>query len=141
MIETVQRPELKYDVPFFNIGYVLRVGVLIQEGKKKRIQIYQGTLIAKYHTGRKATITIRRVFQDISVERVFLLHSPSIKYVGVLQRTKCCRAKLYYLRNLKGKATRLRERFFKLSKLLKSVFNLLFKSFLRSETVKIFFNI
>jgi len=93
------------------LGDTVNVGVLIEEGKKQRIQFYQGTLISYHRANRNSTITIRRIFQGVGVERVFLIHSKIIKDIEVLRHAKVRRAKLYYLRKLKGKATRLKEVF------------------------------
>jgi large subunit ribosomal protein L19 len=114
-IEDIQKKHLKLDLPTLRLGDTVSVGVLIQEGKKQRVQIYQGTLIAYHRSGRNSTITVRRIFQGIGVERIFLVHSKTIKYIKILRHAKVRRAKLYYLRKLKGKATRLREVFTKVS--------------------------
>jgi large subunit ribosomal protein L19 len=99
------------DRPTLSLGDLVRVGVLIKEGNKQRVQVYQGTLISRRRSNLTTTISVRRFFQGVGVERVFLLYSPSIRYIEVLRRAKVRRAKLYYLRNLKGKSARLRERF------------------------------
>ena len=112
--ETVQKREslqLRKDLPTLHIGDTVAVGVLIQEGNKQRVQTYQGTLIAQHRAGLNSTITVRRVFQGIGRERVFLLHSPAVPRIEVLRRASVRRAKLYYLRDRVGKATRLKERF------------------------------
>jgi large subunit ribosomal protein L19 len=77
------------------------------------VQNYQGTLIAQHRAGRNSTITIRRVFQEVGVERIFVVHSPLIKKIKIIRRVKIRRAKLYYLRRIKGKSTRLRIMFIK----------------------------
>ena len=89
---------------------------MIQEGNKQRVQTYQGTLIAQHRRNRNSTITIRRIFQGVGIERVFLIHSTSIQKIEILRCSKVRRAKLYYLRARKGKATRLRERFVKVKR-------------------------
>jgi large subunit ribosomal protein L19 len=104
---------LKYGLPSLGLGDIVCLGILIQEGNKQRIQTYQGTLISKKYAGRNSTITVRRVSQGVGVERVFFLHSPSLQRLEIRRRNKVRRAKLYYLRNLVGKATRLQERFTK----------------------------
>jgi large subunit ribosomal protein L19 len=113
LIKEIQQKHLKLDLPKLMLGDTVNVGVLIQEGKKQRVQSYQGTLIA-YHRGkRNRTITVRRIFQGIGVERIFLIHSTTVQYIKILRHAKVRREKLYYLLNLKGKATRLREIFSK----------------------------
>jgi large subunit ribosomal protein L19 len=87
------------------------VGVKIQEGGKERIQPYEGTVIAMRHGGINQTITVRRIFQGVGVERVFLVHSPLVANIKILRRGKVRRAKLYYLRDRVGKATRIKQRF------------------------------
>jgi elongation factor Tu len=113
LIKEIQQKYLKRDLPTLRLGDTVNVGVLIQEGKKQRIQAYQGTLIAYHRANRDSTITIRRIFQGVGVERVFLIHSNTVKHIKILRHAKVRRAKLYYLRKLKGKATRLREIFSK----------------------------
>ena len=93
------------------MGDTVRVGVKIQEGNKERVQPYEGIIIATRNGGINETITVRRVFQGIGVERVFLLHSPKIDSVKVIRRGKVRRAKLFYLRDRVGKATRVKQRF------------------------------
>ena len=85
------------------------MGVKIFEGNKERIQFYEGIIIAKKNSGINSTITVRKLFQGIGVERIFLIHSPKITSISVLKLSKVRRAKLYYLRNLKGKAARLKQ--------------------------------
>jgi large subunit ribosomal protein L19 len=111
LIEKIQRKYLKSYLPKIRLGDTINVGVLIEEGKKRRIQSYQGTLISYHKANRNSTITIRRIFQGVGVERVFFIHSRTIKNIEVLRHAKVRRAKLYYLRKLKGKATRLQEVF------------------------------
>jgi large subunit ribosomal protein L19 len=84
---------------------------VIQEGGKERVQPYEGTIIAMRNGGINETVTVRRVFQGVGVERVFLLHSPRVANIKVVRRGKVRRAKLYYLRQRIGKATRIKERF------------------------------
>jgi large subunit ribosomal protein L19 len=113
LIREIQQKYLKRDLPTLRLGDTVNVGVLIQEGKKQRTQSYQGTLIAYHRSNRNSTITIRRIFQGVGVERVFLIHSKTVQHIKILRHAKVRRAKLYYLRKLKGKATRLREIFSK----------------------------
>ena len=99
------------DLPEIYVGDTVRVGVRITEGNKERIQPYEGVVIAMRHGGLNETITVRRIFQGIGVERVFLLHSPQVASVKVERRGKVRRAKLFYLRDRVGKATRVKQRF------------------------------
>jgi large subunit ribosomal protein L19 len=103
--------QLKKEIPEIHVGDTIRVGVKIQEGGKERVQPYEGTVIAKRHGGINETITVRRIFQGVGVERVFLIHSPRVASLKIVRRGKVRRAKLYYLRNRVGKATRVKQRF------------------------------
>ena len=111
LIKSVEKQFLKKNLPNLRIGDNLKIGVKIIEGNKERIQFYEGILIAKKNTSINTTITVRKIFQGISVERVFLIHSPNISSINILRSSKVRRAKLYYLRNLKGKASRLKQVF------------------------------
>ena len=113
LIEAFEREQLKPSdaLPDIFVGDTVRVGVKISEGGKERIQPYEGVVIAKRHSGLHETITVRRIFQGIGVERVFMLHSPQTASVKVRRRGKVRRAKLFYLRNRVGKATRVKQRF------------------------------
>ncbi len=111
IIKQVEAKYLKPNVPQIYVGDTVKVGVKIIEGGKERVQPYEGVVIAKRHSGVNATITVRKVFQGIGVERVFLLHSPKVAYINVLKRGKVRRAKLFYLRKRVGKATRIKQRF------------------------------
>jgi large subunit ribosomal protein L19 len=110
LIEKIESKSLKTSLPKLEVGDIVRIGVLIQEGNKERIQPYEGTLIAKRRAGFNTTITVRKVFQGIGIERVFSVHSPNLKNFEVLKRSKVRRAKLYYLRDRIGKGTRLTPR-------------------------------
>jgi large subunit ribosomal protein L19 len=111
IIRSIEAEQLKSDLPIIHVGDTIRVGVRIREGGKERIQPYEGTVIAKRHGGLNETITVRRIFQGVGVERVFLLHSPRVASIKIVRRGKVRRAKLYYLRNRVGKATRIKQRF------------------------------
>jgi elongation factor Tu len=113
IINKIQRQQRTPNLPVLCLGDTVRVGVLIEEANKQRVQVYQGTLISKRQAGTDTTIIVRRIFHGVGIERVFFLHSPLIQYIKVLRRAKVRRAKLYYLRHLKGKAVRLKERFVK----------------------------
>ena len=111
IIRSIEAEQLKSDLPAIYVGDTIKVGVIIQEGGKERTQPYEGVVIAKRNGGINETITVRRVFQGVGVERVFLLHSPRIETIKIVRRGKVRRAKLYYLRERVGKATRVKQRF------------------------------
>ena len=111
LILNLEDPFLKKDLPILKIGDNVKVGVKIIEGDKERVQFYEGTILAKKNTSINTTITVRKVVQGIGIERIFLLHSPKIDSISVLRSSKVRRSKLYYLRKLKGKASRLRQSF------------------------------
>ena len=111
IIRSIEAEYIKSDLPPIYVGDTVRVGVVIQEGGKERTQPYEGVVIARRNGGINETITVRRVFQGVGVERVFLLHSPRIESIKILRRGKVRRAKLYYLRDRVGKATRVKQRF------------------------------
>jgi len=110
LFEATQLKEEK-DIPEIYVGDSVSVGVKITEGNKTRVQPYEGVVIAKRHGGINETITVRRIFQGVGVERVFLLHSPQVASIRVERRGKVRRAKLFYLRDRVGKATRVKQRF------------------------------
>lgn len=111
LIRSFEAEQLKGDLPEIYVGDTVKVGVRIREGNKERVQPYEGVVIAKRHGGLNETITVRRIFQGIGVERVFMLHSPQVASVKVERRGKVRRAKLFYLRDRVGKATRVKQRF------------------------------
>lgn len=113
IIQSIEADYLKDKdkLPTIYVGDTVKVGVRIQEGGKERVQPFEGTIIAMNHGGINRTFTVRRVFQGVGVERVFLLHSPIVSTIEVLRRGKVRRAKLYYLRDRVGKATRIKQRF------------------------------
>lgn len=111
LIASFEAGQLKSDLPEIYVGDTVKVGVRIREGNKERVQPYEGVVIAKRHGGLNETITVRRIFQGIGVERVFLLHSPQVASIKVERRGKVRRAKLFYLRDRVGKATRVKQRF------------------------------
>ncbi|HIT19841.1 MAG TPA: 50S ribosomal protein L19 [Candidatus Fimivivens faecavium] len=100
---------LKKEVPQFNVGDTVRVGVRIKEGEKSRVQAFEGTVIAKKHGGIAETFTVRRLSHGVGVERVFPVHSPVVETVEVVRKGKVRRGKLYYLRNRVGKAAKVKE--------------------------------
>ena len=111
LIEEFENEQLKKELPEIYVGDTVKVGVKITEGNKERVQPYEGVVIAKRHGGLNQTITVRRIFQGIGVERVFMLHSPQVASLKVQRRGKVRRAKLFYLRDRVGKATRVKQRF------------------------------
>ncbi|MGD1850821.1 MAG: 50S ribosomal protein L19 [Cyanophyceae cyanobacterium] len=111
IIRSIEEEHFKSDLPTIYVGDTIRVGIVIQEGGKERVQPYEGTVIAMRNGGINETITVRRIFQGVGVERVFLLHSPRVANIKIMRRGKVRRAKLYYLRDRVGKATRIKERF------------------------------
>ena len=111
IIKNVENPFLKTDLPTLCIGDNVKIGVKIIEGNKERVQFYEGTIIAKKNSSINTTITVRKIMQGIGIERIFLIHSPKIDSISVLNSSKIRRAKLYYLRSLKGKASRLKQTF------------------------------
>ena len=111
LINEFENEQLKKELPEIYVGDTVKVGVKITEGNKERVQPYEGVVIAKRHGGLNQTITVRRIFQGIGVERVFMLHSPQVASLKVERRGKVRRAKLFYLRDRVGKATRVKQRF------------------------------
>ena len=111
LITEFENEQLKKQLPEIYVGDTVKVGVKITEGNKERVQPYEGVVIAKRHGGLNQTITVRRIFQGIGVERVFMLHSPQVASLKVERRGKVRRAKLFYLRDRVGKATRVKQRF------------------------------
>jgi len=110
IIREIQEEYLKKDRPLIFPGDSVRVNVVISEGSKERIQAFEGIVIAKRGAGVGATFRVRKVFQGVSVERTFLIHSPRVDTIEILRRGRVRRAKLYYLRERMGKAARIRER-------------------------------
>lgn len=102
---------LKPNLPILKVGDNIRVGVKIIEGNKERVQFYEGIIIAKKNSAINITITVRKSVQGIGIERIFLIHSPKIDSIKILRSAKIRQSKLYYLRNLQGKASRLRQSF------------------------------
>jgi large subunit ribosomal protein L19 len=110
IIKELEAPLLKKDLPTFDVGDTVKVFVKIREGGKERTQGYEGVIIKHGGHGVSETITVRRVFQGIGIERVFLVHSPRVEKITVMRRGHVRRAKLYYLRERTGKATRIKEK-------------------------------
>lgn len=110
VIQEIDRQFIRTDIPEFNPGDTLLVRVKIKEGDKERIQPFEGTVIKKRGSGMRATFTLRKVSYGVGVERIFPLNSPAIESIKVLGSGKVRRAKLYFLRELKGKAARLKAK-------------------------------
>ena len=110
-VNNIETNFLKKDLPPLQIGDNVKVGVKIIEGEKERVQFYEGTIIAKKNSSINTTITVRKILQGVGIERIFLIHSPKIDSITVLRSSKVRRSKLYYLRQLKGKASRLKQTF------------------------------
>ena len=108
-LKMISNASLKQEVPAFSVGDTVKVHVRIKEGDKSRIQVFEGTVIAKKHGGIHETFTVRRVAYGCGMERVFPLHSPVVDKVEVIRRGKVRRAKLYYLRDRVGKAAKVKE--------------------------------
>jgi large subunit ribosomal protein L19 len=111
IVTNLQNQFLNINLPKIKIGDNVKIGVKIIEGNKERVQFYEGTIIAKKNTSINTTITVRKVLQGIGIERIFLIHSPKIDSIKILRSSKVRRAKLYYLRALRGKASRLKQKF------------------------------
>jgi large subunit ribosomal protein L19 len=107
-MEMVEREQLRTDLPDFRVGDTIKVHVKIVEGEKERVQLFEGVVIRKKKGGIRSTFTVRKISYGIGVERIFPLHSPRIDRIDVIGRGRVRRAKLFYLRNLKGKAARIR---------------------------------
>ena len=110
IIKNIEAEQLKKEVPQFNVGDTVRVHALIKEVNRERIQIFEGTVIAKKHGGIEETITVRRLSYGVGVEKVFPVHSPSIEKIETVRTGFVRRAKLYYLRDRVGKAAKVREK-------------------------------
>lgn len=109
IIEQIEKENLKSSVSSFNVGDTVKVSFKVIEGTKERIQAFEGIVIAKRNSGIRETFTVRRVSYGIGVERTFPLHSPKVADIKVVRKGKVRRAKLYYLRDLTGKAAKVQE--------------------------------
>ncbi len=109
IIRSIEKAQLRTDLPAFNIGDTVRVFVKVVEGNRERLQAFEGTVMAKRNGSIRETFTVRRVSYGIGVERTFPLHSPRVDHIVVVRRGKVRRAKLYYLRGLQGKAAKIKE--------------------------------
>ena len=108
-IDKFEQEQMKTEVPEIRIGDKVKVSTKIVEGEKQRIQLFEGIVIGRHKGNNRETITVRKVSYGVGVERVFPVHSPNIEKIEVVSHSKVRRAKLYYLRNLQGKAARLKE--------------------------------
>ncbi len=109
IIDQIEKEQLRNDIAPFNIGDTVKVSVKVKEGDKERVQAYEGVVIAKKGAGIRETFTVRRVSFGIGVERTFPLNSPRIEKIIVTRKGKVRRAKIYYIRNLSGKAAKVKE--------------------------------
>lgn len=109
-IEAIEKEQMRLDIPDFRSGDTIRVHIRIKEGDKERIQVFQGLVIRKRKGRTGATFTVRKVSYGIGVERIFPLHSPAIEKIEIVSRGKVRRARLYYIRKLRGKAARIKEK-------------------------------
>jgi len=110
LIRSISEEQLKQDIPLFRAGDTLRVHVKVKEGQRERIQLFEGVVIQRRGGGISATFTVRKISYGVGVERTFPLHSPRLEKIEVIRRGKVRRAKLFYLRKLRGKAARIKER-------------------------------
>lgn len=110
VVDSIGNEQLKTDIPDFGTGDTVRIEVKVREGEKERIQMYQGVVIQRSGGGIAETFTVRKISQGIGVERVFPLHAPIVGGIEVVRRGKVRRAKIFYIRGLKGKAARIAER-------------------------------
>jgi large subunit ribosomal protein L19 len=109
VVDMIGMEQMRKDVPVFKAGDTLKVHVKIVEGDKQRIQLFQGVCIARHNKGAGSSFMVRKISNGVGVERVFPLHAPTVDKIEVLTIGRVRRAKLYYLRNLQGKAARIRE--------------------------------
>ena len=112
VIETIEKEQMRLDIPDFKAGDTIRVHARIKEGEKERIQIFKGVVIRKRKGTTGATFTVRKVSYGVGVEKIFPLHSPLVDKVEIVTRGRVRRARLYYLRKLRGKAARIKEKRF-----------------------------
>ena len=109
-LDNVENTQLKSNIPPFQSGDTVKVHVRIKEGNKERLQVFEGVVIARKHGGVRETVTVRKVSFGVGVERIFPIHGTVIDHIDVVRRGKVRRAKLYYLRELRGKAARIKEK-------------------------------
>ena len=109
IIKNIEAAELKAEVPVFNVGDTVKVYAKIKEGNRERIQIFEGTVLKRQGTGARETFTVRRISYGVGVERTFPVHSPKLDHIEITRRGRVRRAKLYYLRDRVGKASKVKE--------------------------------
>lgn len=109
ILKSVTEGQIRQDIPLFRAGDTLKVHVKVKEGQRERIQIFEGVVIQRRGGGISETFTVRKISYGVGVERTFPLHSPRLEKIEVIRRGKVRRAKLFYLRNLRGKAARIKE--------------------------------
>ncbi len=109
IIKSIEQEQLRTDMPEFSVGDTVRVFVKVVEGNRERLQAFEGVVIKRQHGGARETFTVRRVSYGIGVERTFPFHSPRVGKVEVIRRGKVRRAKLFYLRERRGKAAKIKE--------------------------------
>lgn len=110
MIDVIEKEQLKQDIAAFSVGDTVKVHVKVVEGKRERIQIFEGVVLKRQNGGIKETFTVRKISYGVGVERTFPLHSPRIDKIEVVRKGKIRRAKLYYLRDRIGKAAKIKEK-------------------------------
>ena len=110
ILEQIERENIRHDLPAFRPGDTVKVHIRIIEGNKERVQIFQGVVIGRKRGGMGASVTVRKISHGVGVEKTFALHNPRLEKIEVLTQGKVRRSKLYYLRNLRGKAARIKEK-------------------------------
>jgi len=110
IIDRIEKEQLRHDAPDFRVGDSIKVYIRIVEGNKERVQVFEGVVIRRKAGGMGASYTVRKVSHGVGVEKTFALHSPRIEKIELVTRGKVRRSKLYYLRDLKGKAARIKEK-------------------------------
>ncbi len=110
IIDDIEREQMRTDMPYLQAGDKVRVNVKIKEGNRERIQVFEGTVIRLKKGNNRSSVTVRKISYGVGVERIFPLHSPVIDQIEVLSHGKVRRGRLYYLRGLRGKAARIKER-------------------------------
>ena len=109
IIRSIEAKQIRTDLPEIKVGDTVRVWVRVVEGNRKRLQAFEGTVLARHNGSVRETFTVRRVSYGIGVERTFPIHSPNVDHIDIVRHGKVRRAKLYYLRNLQGKAAKIKE--------------------------------
>lgn len=109
-LDSIETTQLRENIPSFQSGDTIKVHVRIKEGNKERLQVFEGVVIARKHGGSRESITVRKVSFGVGVERIFPLHATVVDHIDVVRHGRVRRAKLYYLRDLRGKAARIKEK-------------------------------